>query len=780
MTTRPPTRQITPRSPRRPRGFAPPDPGCGIIPPQTVRALRQTAFQFAACLLVGLALILAAGLHAPPARSQEAAPASNIAEEVPAGLFFLVGLEDRAYAAPALESQVAITVNGLVQRVTVTQRFRNPTEAWLEALYVFPLPEGSAVDRLTLVIGDRRVAGMIKEKNEAKRIYEAAKAEGKRASLLSAARPNVFSTALANIGPGEEILVEIEYQDKVRSEAGLFSLRFPMVVAPRYSPAPPVALSEAPLSDDSTTGLQPAVLTATDEGRDLFGPVRHPDEGAANPLRLAVMLDAGLPLAAIDSPYHDVIIDSLYGNRQLITLAAETAPANRDFLLEWRPVASAEPQAAIFAEEVEGAAHLLLTVLPPGESAGAPAPAGVAPRDMVFVIDTSGSMYGESLAEAKEALLRALTRLKPDDRFNVIRFADDLGSLFDGIQPATAGKVEAAWFYVKALEAEGGTEMRPALRLALAEAAQSEMAQSEMAQAGRLKQVVFITDGAVSNEVELFQEIAANLGGTRLFTVGIGSAPNGYFMTKAAAAGRGTYTYIGDLSEIGSRMAALFERLERPALIDVAVDWGDLAVEGYPNPLPDLYAGQPLTFTARLEDRSLDDLKGTVTITGRRGGESWRRSLELANLLPAPGVAALWARAKIDTIEEGLHLGQPTDRVRAAALRVALAHQLVTRYSALVAVDDEIARPQDAVLRSGDIARDLPAGWDHEKVFGPGAANLRLQHMPQGLIQAPDAEPIALPRGATPAALQIAMGLALLAAGLSLLVLSRRRGPAAA
>ena len=499
----------------------------------------MTTIALAATVLAGWSGAARAAPAAPPAA--EAAP--------PAELFFRGGQGDMAFEAPVLKSDVRIAVSGLISRVTVRQRFLNPTKVWLEGIYVFPLPERSAVDRLTMTVGGREIQGQIMERAEARKTYEKAARDGKRASLLSSERANVFTTSLANIGPGEEIVVEIEYKDSIAYSDGRFALRFPMVVAPRYTPSG----DPAPLAEKGAPAIQPATAGGG-PGRDLFGPVRHPDEGMNNPVSLAVTLDSGLPLAELTSPYHDVEIQSLDARRQVITLRDGPVPADRDFVLEWTPRMGTAPEAAVFAEEVAGENYLLVMLLPPaGGAAEVPRP----PRDLVFIVDTSGSMHGASLEQAKEAMARA-----PGDQGKHRRRAQLCGRVRGQRRDPDA----------------------PGVGLALAEPAEK----------GHLRQVVFLTDGAVGNEQELFTRIVERLGESRLFTIGIGSAPNSYFMRKAAQLGRGTFTYIGKLAEVGKRMEALFRKLERPALTGVAAAWpgsAGLDAESYPTPVPDLYDG---------------------------------------------------------------------------------------------------------------------------------------------------------------------------------------------
>ncbi len=753
----------------------------GPFPTRSTTMMWSAVRVIGAVLLAKIVILLLLVLLIPDAiraaRAQSPAGGAAAASEPPpvSGLFFRAGREDAVFEAPTLATEVDISVAGLVSRVTVRQHFVNPTKVWMEGIYVFPLPERSAVDRLTMTVGGREIAGRIMERAEARKAYQKAAAEGKRASLLSSERANVFTTAVANIGPGEEIVVEIEYQDRVAYADGRFSLRFPMVVAPRYTPPAAAPMAEAPIPAAPGPGVRHATVSQGDD-RDLFGPTRHPDSGPGNPVTLAITLDPGLPLSELKSLYHPVAIVNLDDRRRRITLAEGRTPANRDFVLEWRPKLGATPEAAVFAEERDGETYLTVLVVPPpeAEAEASREEQPVIPRDLIFVIDTSGSMHGPSIEQAAEALGHALSRLAPEDRFNVIRFASATDSLFQDVQPASPHNLRIAQAYVGALRAEGGTNMLPALLRAL----------SGRTEPGRLRQVVFLTDGAVGNEAELLEAIAGLLGNRRLFTIGIGAAPNSYFMRKAAELGRGSFTYIGDVAQVGARVEALLNKLARPTLTGVSLAWPEdlpARAEFYPDPIPDLYAGEPVSFSVKLPGLPLNQVSGALTLRGRRGDETWERRLDLSTAMSVPGVAAIWARGKIDQIEDGRFRGEHPDEVRGKALAVALHHELVTRYTSLVAIDTRPGRPPETGLETLEIPRNLPEGWSWEHVFGTEQPPFRMRTLSPGLMRKINAvgqengQAIGLPQTATPAQLQALIGAGLLGLGL-LLMLALRRG----
>lgn len=627
--------------------------------------------------------------------------------------------------APQLQTDVAIRVAGVLARVKVAQRFRNPGAAWVEGIYVFPLPEDAAVDRLRMRYAGRLIEGEIQEKQQARQTYEAARERGRGATLLDQQRANVFTTALANIPPGGEVQIEIEYQQTVRWADGEFSLRFPMVVGPRY-------ISGTPLVGES--GTYPAGYGwahDTDEVPDasrITPPVLVGADDNFNPLALQADLDIGLPLSEIGSPYHPVTVEQAAPGRYRVALATGSVPAERDFVLRWRPAAAQQPGAALFAEAWRDRHYGLLMLMPPAPGAQ---PQGVA-RELILVIDTSGSMHGDSIAQARAAVLRALQLLRPGDRFNVIRFSDRAQALFEHAVPVGPGSLERARRYVSGLQAEGGTEMLSAMNLALCDPRPS----------GLLRQVVFLTDGAVGNEAALFKAIADLIGDSRLFTVGIGSAPNALFMTKAAAFGRGTFTYIGHAAEVADKVGALFGKLGAPVLTDVRVRWfgagGEIAAEQAPRAVPDLYAGEPLVLAVQTQD-----IPQRVEIEGRFGEQDWRHAVTLASGASGAGVHALWARRMIDDWLARPVIGEDREVVHTAVLALAMQHHLVSRHTSLVAVDRTPGRPTASGLQSSAV----PTRWSADAVFGR------------------------LPSSATPAALYLLIGLSALAAWLT----ARRR-----
>ena len=605
----------------------------------------------------------------------------------------LMRMEQGYVTATLLNTDVNITVNGLVARVSVMQEFKNEGGEWVEGTYVFPLPDKAAVDHMRLYIGDRYIEGEIQEKEQARKAYEQAKQAGKKTSLVEQQRANLFTTSVANIAPGETVIVEIEYMEDVHFDNGVFSLRYPMTLTPRYIPG-------QALPDKVGGGWS----SDTDEVSDA-SQITPPMVSAsrAHKVSLQASVNAGVPLEIIASRYHPVNVAETSGH-YAVTLAGNRVPMDHDFELLWRPVASSSPRAMVFTETLQGEPHYLLMVMPPdiGEATTVRMP-----REMIFIVDTSGSMHGVSIEQAKRALQRALGGLQPEDRFNVIEFNSHANPLFATSVAADVAALSSAKDFVRQLQANGGTNMRSALQHALRSAASES----------HLKQIIFITDGAVGNEEGLFALIETGLGNARLFTVGIGSAPNSWFMRKAAEAGRGSFTTISSLHEVGEKMDRLFQKLEQPQVTNIAVQWpSSVVVDPYPAVVPDLYLGEPVTVKVKASGTFRPG--DSVRIVGDSVSGAWTRDLALNISEDSPGVAALWARARIGNLLDLERRGADAQETRKAIVDTALKHHLVSKHTSLVAIDKTPARESTDPLKTEQVANLMPYGQSGSAIFG--------------------------------------------------------------
>lgn len=645
-------------------------------------------FAWTKLLLVAMALAGSGRLFANEnAHAEFGAPV--LIEEVEKGSLLLKPEgADEFFPAPTVDTQVHMRITGMVARVTVEQSFSNPGSGWVNGIYVFPLPETAAVDHMVLKISERVIEGQIKKRADARKIYEQAKASGKKASLVEQQRPNIFTNRIANIGPGETVRVTIEYQQTIDYDKGRFSIRFPMTVGIRYIPG----TRRVGGFDGGGWAFN------SDEVPDaslITPPVTDTAEGHPNPVSITIELNTGFPLAHLDSAYHPIVTEHLGRNRYRIELTDGPVAGDRDFELAWTPEPQYAPRAAFFSTEQAGETYGLLMMIPPETEW---AKRTVLPREMIYLIDTSGSMHGTSINQAKEALLLGLAGLKPEDSFNIVQFNSTTTKFMPGAIPADADNLRRAKNYVRSLRANGGTEMAAALRAVL----------DGGDDASRVRQVIFLTDGSVGNERSLFTIIGKNLGDSRLFTVGIGAAPNSYFMREAAAVGRGSFTYIGDVREVRDKMRALFEKLEYPVLSNVEISWpGGGQADYWPNPIRDLYIHEPLVVSFKVSGRP-----ASLKVSGNMNGSAWSSDFKLESGGSDSGLDILWARNKIQSLERQTSRGTPPAEIKQAVTELGLKHHIVTAHTRLVAVDVTPSRDQDTPVSDAAVPSKKPKGWD--------------------------------------------------------------------
>ena len=581
------------------------------------------------------------------------------------GSFFLQAQEKSGYLlSPLLDTKVDITITGLIARAVVTQEFSNPTQNWVNGIYAFPLPENAAVDQLAMQIGDRKIKGTIEPKKKAKLLYQQAKKAGKKASLLVQNRPNLFTNSVANIGPGEKITVTIEYQQSIKFDQGTFSLRFPTTITERYLPAKQNS-EETVTVNQNGWGITQPVFVEDQPSSDL--------EQAApmNKVAIYITLNTGFSLANIASESHPIIKSEIASGQYKVQLQQDMI-ANQDFILNWQAEPNNQPTAAHFTQNTNNSHYGMVMLMPPN----AGSTAKPLTREVIFVVDTSGSMAGTSIAQAKSALSLAINDLVATDSFNIIQFNSIAKNMWPKPLLASPENKDIALNYVSHLQANGGTEMRSALQLALGYQSTHFNKDSE-----RLRQVIFITDGSVGNETELFSYINKNLNHSRLFTVGIGSAPNSFFMTEAALMGKGTYTFVSTIDDVQSKMHSLFKKLTQPVLADVHLAFLQ-DVEVYPRNIPDLYQGEPLMISYR----SNEPIKH-MQATGSLHSQNWQQSIQLHNSGQQSGLDTLWARRKIAQLERDKYKGQDAATINQNILQLAIQHHLVSSMTSLVAID---------------------------------------------------------------------------------------------
>lgn len=668
------------------------------LTPTQADSQRRRARRFAEGVSLWLAVLLMLFVHPLYAEADQRQSDS-------VGVLHFVDAAGR-WQEPAivLDSEFDIEVSGLLAETTLSRRFRNTSDAWREGVFVFPLPEKASVYGLTMTVGERTIVGEVQPKAEARKTYEKARSAGQSAANVEQHRPNLFTARVANIPPGETISVELQYQQPVDYRSGEFELRVPTTLMPRYMPGQPAAgqprewhggwalpSTQVPDAD----AISPFTVQANDVG------------ATSHRADIRMTIDAGLPLARVISPSHP-LQTRLDG--QTVRVQSEQVLMDRDFVMRWQPLAGREPTAAVFHQRWQDDDYLL-TMIVPGVNE-----AQVLPRDLVFVIDTSGSMAGESIRQARSALQQGLATLTPDDRFNVIRFNNQTHALFMQPEGATGNNLARARRYVANLQADGGTEMAPALERALTTPASASEKAGE-----RVRQVVFITDGAVGNEAALFAQIRQQLGSQRLFTVGIGSAPNLHFMREAARWGRGLYTAIQDPADVSGPLQRLFAAMEAPVLTDVRVQWPGQSgkVESFPARTGDLFRGEPLVQVVRGTAPS-----GVLKVSGQLpGGRRWKQSLDLQQAAPGHGLNRLWARQKIDHLLDSARL-EGSEPNKARVTELAVEHTLMSPYTSFVAVDESPARPSGATAETEHLPTLLPAGSQAGMLRYPQTATL--------------------------------------------------------
>ena len=574
---------------------------------------------------------------------------------------------------PLKHTAVRAEISGFVARVTVTQEFENNSQDKIEALYMFPLPRLAAVDDMTMQVGSRTIQAQIKRREEAREIYQQARDRGHVASLLEQQRPNVFRQSVANIEPGAKVKVTLRYVDVLKYEEGSYEFSFPMTVGPRYN----------------DQGINPK-----------YAP---PATRAGHDLSLQVNLDAGVPIDSLASSTHEISAERPSPHQARLRLKQNAVLPNKDFILRY-DVAGAKIQDALLTHHDSRGGFFTLILQPPERVTVE----DVTPKELIFVIDTSGSMSGFPIEKAKEAMRMAIAGLYPRDTFNLITFSGDTRILFDGPVPATAENVRRAQQFLAGTYGSGGTEMMKAVRAAFAPSGERD----------KVRVICFMTDGYVGNENEIVAEVQRHPE-ARVFSFGIGSSVNRFLLDKMAEEGRGEVEYVG-LKDDGSAAARRFhERVRNPLLTDVTVEWNGLPVaDVYPQRVPDLFSAKPVILHGRYTKAG----SGGITLRGRMSGRPFSRTI--AAVLPAnepahDPLATLWARQRIEHISTM----NPQNPDAAEITRLGLAYRLMTQYTSFVAVEDQVVTRDGKPVRI-QVPVEMPEGVSHEGVFGSGGVKL--------------------------------------------------------
>lgn len=587
-----------------------------------------------------------------------AAPADPDAPDTGSMLAIVPGNETNI-PVPLKHTDVQAHISAYIATVDVTQKFQNPYDSKIEAVYVFPLPENAAINEFIMTIGDRQIRGIIRERQEAERVYQEARAQGHVASLLTQERANVFTQKVANIEPGKAIDINIKYLHTLTYDDGWYEFVFPMVVGPRYNPAGSTGGIDAVARGGAANSTQTTAVEYL-----------KPNERTGHDISLSLDIDAGVAVEAVKSVNHFIETKKADDAHTAIRLASLDSIPNKDFVLRYK-VAGDRVKSALLTNESDKGRYFSLMLFPPAEIAALPR----APMEMIFVLDCSGSMNGQPIEQAKAAVESALMHLQPGDTFQVIQFSNTASQFGATPLAATAENIRKGIDYVKRLNGEGGTEMLNGIRAALDFPHDAE----------RLRFVTFLTDGFIGNDMQILAEIHAKLGASRIFSFGVGSAPNRFLMDRMAVMGHGAAAYLS-LNDSGKQvMDAYFARISHPAMTDIAIDFGGMQVEDvYPSTTPDLFVGRPIIVTGRYKGEA----PPSIRVRGRSAGRDseFVVNADASEKARHEGIAAVWARMKISELSDRTSY-EGANELPAEITQLALAHSLMSNYTAFIAVD---------------------------------------------------------------------------------------------
>ena len=623
------------------------------------------------------------------------------------GSLQIVGKDGTVSAfCPLKHTDVRAEVSGAIARVTVTQEFVNTSEDKIEAIYVFPLPQNAAVDEMTMQVGERKIRGIIKERGEARKIYEQARQTGHVAALLDQERPNIFTQSVTNIMPGANVKIVISYVEVLKYEEGHYEFSFPMIVGPRYIPGEAIGKQAGGWAPDTTRVPDASKITP---------PVAKPETRAGHDISVSLTLDAGVPIRNIRTLQHKVTVEKTSASSAVVRLDNQNEIPNRDFILRY-DVAGGQIDNAVLTHRVGNGPGYFTMILQPPERFPE---SDVMPKEIVFVMDTSGSMSGFPIEKGKELVGKMLTHLHAKDTFNLITFSGDTAILFPEPVYATPETLSKAQSFLGSRQGSGGTEMMKAIKASL----------DPSDEADHLRIVCFVTDGFVGNDMEIVGEIKKHPN-ARVFSFGIGTGVNRFLLDKMAEAGRGEVEYVTLEQDATPAANRLFERMRSPLLTDITVDWGGLPVaDVYPEVIPDVFAAKPVVIYGRFTTPT----SGTVTLRGKRAGAPYE--MKIAVNLPGANeehevLSSLWARKKIDHLMAedwtGLQGGEPKGDLKLQITQLGLEHRLMTQFTSFVAVEEQTVT-EGGEVRTVQVPVEMPQGVRYEGVFGEkdGAANGR-------------------------------------------------------
>ncbi len=661
---------------------------------------------------------------------------------------FLVRNEDgnRYKIIPTINTTIDIDIQGMIANATVDQMFTNNSMDPIEAVYVFPLPANAAVNNMTMIIGDRIIQGIIKEKSEAKKTYEKAKKEGKRTTLTEQQRPNIFTNKVANVMPGDTIIVRLEYVNELRYDDGKFKLRFPMVVAPRYVDGSRV-LGYSGTGWSYDTDVVPDASKITPE-------IVPEGMRSGNSISLNIDLDAGLDISNIFSSSHTIKKKKKGNGKYKINLKNNNNIPNKDFVMEYEVKKGKEPKAALFVSKNQEDNYFMLMAMPPDKTEEK-VNLG---KEIIFIVDVSGSMDGVSIEQAKKGLQYSVSQLNNNDLFNIIAYNDSYFSMSELSIPVNETNISNSYHFINSLKASGGTKALEPLKHAMMMNPVQD----------KIKMILFITDGDVGYERKVFDIVESHLGKSRLFSIGIGTAPNGHLLEKVSQKGRGTYTYINNINHVDEKMKELLNKIDMPVLTDIRLDL-DSQVELYPNPLPDLFINEPLVVFGKINDDISSSITSSFSGKNSSGYFKLEIPINISNGFENNGIGDIWARKKIDSLIDDWHLGNPESKKE--VIDLSIKHNLMSKFTSFVAVEEKIVNPGGSSILA-DVHVDLPEGWNYDSVFGSKLIKNNINKAVNNYKIALN-DKVVLPKTATNMPLQFLIGVLFLVISFSMLFIKR-------
>ncbi len=670
------------------------------------------------CLIIGLASTVVSLAGADDLDQAEAAQAMKDAatqREVTQGALRIVEKDGSIVECPLKHTDVKADVSGFIARVNITQTFENPTEDTIEAVYVFPLPHKAAVDSMTMVIGQRKVVGLIKRRDEARRIYEQALMQGQTTALLEQERPNIFTQSVGNIAPAQEVKIQISYVDVLKYDMGEYEFHFPMVVGPRFIPGAPVT-SPRPTPQELQGNVSPPVpnTTRVPDAERITPPVLRPEARSGHDIGLTVSLDAGVPVQNLSVASHEAEIDRTSDRQATVTLSRADSLPNKDFVLRYAVVGD-KPEMALLAHTGNyspdarklGRGYFMLMIQPKEDERLKKSP----PREIVFLVDVSGSMRGAKTDKTRETMKHMLGFCREQDTVQVVTFASRAQKLFEQPVPVNQGSIQEALNFTNNMRGSGGTHMLQGVKLAIDEPIDQQ----------RIRIIVMLTDGFIGNEAEIIGHVGRKCGDQiRFWTVGIGQSPNMFLIDGVAKQGGGMGKRLGLNDEAELLSHEVMTRIQRAQLANVKIDWGAMQVaETYPARIPELWAGRPVVLFGRYRDGGRHE----ISVSGMIEGEParWPMTVELPRTEAKHDVLAkVWARQRVEELmQQTYYAGSPAVEEEVTAL--ALDYGLMSQYTSFVAVDEKDADnfpPPAMPPRRMLVPVPLPEGAEWQGFFG--------------------------------------------------------------